>query len=83
MCAYAPNQAYIGTIAPEDLRACPRPWFTVRAPTAGPDGPFGRIIDERALVTLIAECDRARLVTLGAEAEASIASGGHGLHGTR
>jgi len=73
--AYAPNQAYIGAIAPEDLRACPRPWFTVRGTTAGPEGPLGRIIDERALVTLIAECDRARLVTLGADAEALIAKG--------
>jgi betaine reductase len=74
-CAYAPNQAYIGNVAPEDLRACPRPWFTVRATTADAEGAFGRIVDERTLVRLIAECDRARLVTLGGDAEALVAKG--------
>ena len=65
-CAYAPNQAYIGNGAPEDLRARPRPWFTAKNGGARADGPYGRIITERALIDLIAECDRARLVSPGA-----------------
>ncbi len=61
---YAPNQAYIGNLAPEALASLPKPWYA--APGAGSaQGPFGRIIDERALLALLAECDRARLVTLG------------------
>jgi betaine reductase len=74
-CAYAPNQAYIGGIAPEDLAGCPRPWFTVSGAGTRAHGPFGRIIGERELLRLIAECDRARLVTLGADAEDLVARG--------
>ena len=74
-CAYAPNQAYIGGIAPEDLAACPRPWFTVSGAGTHMQGPYGRIIGERELLRLIAECDRARLVTLGAAAEDLVARG--------
>jgi betaine reductase len=74
-CAYPPNQAYIGNLAPEALAGCPRPWFTVRSAAPRPEGPFGRIVTERELLTLIGACDRARLVTLGAAAEALVTKG--------
>ena len=63
---YAPNQAFIGNIAPEALRSHAQPWFATDRGDARAEGPHGRIVGERELVDLIVACDRARLVTRGA-----------------
>jgi betaine reductase len=65
--AYAPNQAYLGTIEPDDLRAMPRPWFGTRVTGARALGPFGDFIAESELLGLLKRCDRARLVQLDEE----------------
>src|SRR5258706_2188467 len=62
--AYAPNQAYVGGLEPDDLRARARPWFGTRVPGAARIGPFGDILDEMELLALLKRCDRARLVQL-------------------
>jgi len=64
---YAPNQAYLGTIEPDDLRNIPRPWFGATVPDALPQGPFGDFIAESEFLGLLKLCDRARLVQLDEE----------------
>ncbi|MGH2780255.1 MAG: glycine/sarcosine/betaine reductase complex component C subunit beta [Thermoleophilaceae bacterium] len=73
---YAPNQAYIGNLAPESLRARPRPWFASPDAGASSDGAFGDFIDEPELLGLLKLCDRARLVQLD---EATLAAARQGL----
>ena len=65
--AYAPNQAYLGTMEPDDLRDTPRPWFGTRVAGARSLGPFGDFITEGELLGLLKLCDRARLVQLDAD----------------
>jgi betaine reductase len=60
--AYAPNQAYVGGLEPEDLRGLPRPWFAARVPGARPVAPFGDVLAEGEFLGLLKLCDRARLV---------------------
>src|SRR5215470_16335461 len=65
--AYPPNQAYVGGIDPDDLRALPRPWFATPVADAQRVGPFGDILEESELLALLRRCDRARLVHLDEE----------------
>lgn len=62
--AYPPNQAYIGNLDPDALRHLPRPWFRSPIPVASREGPFGVIISETELLSLLHDVDRARLVHL-------------------
>ena len=62
--AYGPNQAYIGNIEPEALRAMPRPWFDALDRRASGEGAFGDLISEVELLGLLKICDRASLVQL-------------------
>jgi hypothetical protein len=68
---YAPNQAFIGNVDPRHLPA--RPWCTAGAAESGEtpaspvEGPFGRVLDERALYALIKYADTFDLVLLGKE----------------
>ncbi len=78
--AYGPNQAYVGGIEPDDLRAMPRPWFGARVPSAPAVAPFGDIIVESELLGLLKLCDRARLVQLDEETLA-LAAGQLGKRG--
>lgn len=73
---YAPNQAYIGNLEPESLRARPRPWFASPDRSASTTGAFGELIDEPELLGLLKLCDRARLVQLD---EATLAAARQGL----
>ncbi len=61
---YGPNQAYIGNLDPEALRAMPRPWFGALDRRAPSEGPFGDLISEAELLGLLKLCDRAGLVQL-------------------
>src|SRR5512132_4284823 len=54
--AYPPNQAYVGGIEPEDLRARPRPWFGTGVAGARRVAPFGDILDETELLGLLKRC---------------------------
>jgi betaine reductase len=74
--AYPPNQAYVGGIDPDELRARPRPWFGTRVADAQRVGPFGDILDEPEFLALLRRCDRARLVHLDEE---TLATGTRGL----
>jgi betaine reductase len=70
---YAPNQAYLGNLEPESLRALPRPWFAAPDRAASSDGAFGDFVSEVELLVLLKLCDRARLVQLATD---PIADGG-------
>ncbi len=63
--AYPPHQVVIGNRTPGSLRDLPRPWWR-DAPPAKPVGPFGEIVDQRALYDLLAELDRFELLRVGA-----------------
>lgn len=78
--AYGPNQAYIGNLEPEALRAVPRPWFAALDWQATSDGSFGDLISEAELLGLLKVCDRARLVLLD---EATLATARAGLQRRR
>jgi glycine/sarcosine/betaine reductase complex component C subunit beta len=65
---YAPNQAYLGNLEPEALRALPRPWYGTPDRGASSEGAFGDFVSEVELLGLLKLCDRARLVQLDAEA---------------
>jgi betaine reductase len=64
--AYPPHQVVIGNRTPASLRDLSRPWWRDQPP-AKPVGPFGEIVDQRALYDLLAELDRFDLVRVGAE----------------
>jgi hypothetical protein len=61
--AYAPNQAFVGAIYPDDLRTYGQPWFKV---TEGGErwGPHGEIMPEEEFYGLMKICDAFDLVWL-------------------
>ncbi|HEX7232534.1 MAG TPA: glycine/sarcosine/betaine reductase complex component C subunit beta [Candidatus Binatia bacterium] len=62
--AYAPHQAYIGNIAPEQLGDLPRPWYEKLIEGATPEGRFGDIVEQSRLYLLLARGDQFDLVSL-------------------
>src|SRR5262245_20952810 len=62
--AYAPHQAYIGNIAPEQLGNLPKPWYEKLIEGASPEGRFGDIVDQSRLYLLLARGDQFDLVSL-------------------
>ena len=76
--AYGPNQAYIGNIEPETLRAVPRPWFAALDRRAPSEGAFGDLVSEPELLGLMKRCDRAQLMQLD---EAALGTAGERLAG--
>jgi hypothetical protein len=60
--AYAPNQAFIGNMAPEDLRAIPRPWWKEPVADASAAGANGDIMSQHAFYELLHGVDRFDLV---------------------
>jgi glycine/sarcosine/betaine reductase complex component C subunit beta len=60
--AYAPNQAFIGNMAPQDLRAIPRPWWKEPVADASAAGANGDIMSQHAFYELLHEVDRFDLV---------------------
>jgi betaine reductase len=70
--AYAPNQAFIGNLRPEDLFDLPRPWWQTRT-AASMKGVFGEIMAEEAFWGLLALGDVFSLVHLSEEVAACAA----------
>ncbi|MEG1744560.1 MAG: glycine reductase, partial [Ruthenibacterium sp.] len=62
--AYAPNQTYIGSITPEQLREMPQPWYENDCPNAARAGRFGEIMPEAEFLLLMQLCDAFDLVRL-------------------
>jgi len=62
--AYAPHQAYIGNIAPEQLGNLPKPWYEKLIEGATPEGRFGDIVDQSRLYLLLARGDQFDLLSL-------------------
>jgi glycine/sarcosine/betaine reductase complex component C subunit beta len=61
--AYPPNQAFLGSIFPDDLRSYPQPWFT-RLDGARRWGPHGEIMPEEEFYGIVKICDAFDLVWL-------------------
>ena len=61
VCAYLPNQVFIGNLDPRELPQ--RPWYN-REGSPKINGPFGDIVDERTLYGLIRHSDVFDLVKL-------------------
>jgi glycine/sarcosine/betaine reductase complex component C subunit beta len=60
--AYAPHQAYIGNIAPEQLNQLPRPWYQKLIERATAEGRFGDIVEQNHFYALLAGADQFDLV---------------------
>lgn len=60
---YAPNQAYLGGLYPDDLRGIERPWFGRNGNTERRQ-PHGDILPEEELIGLLKVCDSFDLVWL-------------------
>jgi glycine/sarcosine/betaine reductase complex component C subunit beta len=65
--AYAPNQAYIGNIALDELRGLPRPWYDNPAARRVRFGPYGEIMPEEEFYGLMKIADSFDLVLLESE----------------
>ncbi|NPV26647.1 MAG: glycine reductase [Firmicutes bacterium] len=61
---YAPNQAFIGNIKPEDLKALPQPWYKHLLPNAQRFGRFGEIMPEDEFLGVMKMVDTFDLVIL-------------------
>jgi len=61
---YAPNQAYIGGMRPDDLKNIKRPWFDNPLPWARRFGAYGEIMPEDEFYGLMAMADAFDLVIL-------------------
>ena len=66
VCAYWPNQVYIGNRTPDDLAAVPQPWFDKTCDCAGRYGRFGEIMPQEEFLLLMQACDVFDLVKLDA-----------------
>lgn len=64
--AYAPNQAYIGNIALDELRNIPRPWYKKPLEQACRTGKYGEILPEDEFYGLMKIVDSFELVILEA-----------------
>jgi glycine/sarcosine/betaine reductase complex component C subunit beta len=60
--AYAPNQVFVGALAPEDLWTRPRNWWEHPVGGARPEGAHGDVMSQAAFYELLAEVDRFDLV---------------------
>ncbi|MGE5633190.1 MAG: glycine/sarcosine/betaine reductase complex component C subunit beta [Caulobacteraceae bacterium] len=61
---YAPNQAYIGNILPDDLNNLERPWYKNLMPDAKAEGKMGEIISQDELYLVMKLSDTFDLVML-------------------
>lgn len=61
---YAPNQAYIGNILPDDLNSLPRPWYSNLMPNATAEGKMGEIISQEEFLLNLRISDAFDLVML-------------------
>jgi hypothetical protein len=64
--SYPPNQAFLGSIYPDDLRSIGQPWFKVNQ-GAQRWGPHGEIMPEEEFYGIIKMCDAFDLIWLEAQ----------------
>ena len=69
---YAPNQVYIGNMAPEELKAIPFPWYDKDINTRERYGKFGEIMPEDEFIGLLQVVDAFDLVKLTKEFSISV-----------
>ncbi|HWQ42471.1 MAG TPA: glycine reductase, partial [Desulfosporosinus sp.] len=62
--SYPPNQAFIGNIAPDELKDYARPWYEHSVLGANRDGKFGEIMPEDEFLALMKIVDVFDLVIL-------------------
>jgi hypothetical protein len=62
--AYAPNQVFIGNLAPDDLAKWPAPWITHPVEAAPRFGPDGEIMPESEFLGLLSLADQFDLLGL-------------------
>jgi len=62
--AYPPNQAYIGNITPDELKAIPRPWYENGQADAPRTGKYGEILPEDEFLAMMKMVDIFDLVLL-------------------
>ena len=74
--AYAPHQAFIGNLAPDELATIERPWYCHPLTEAAAEGPFGRIYDQAAFYRLLKGSDGFGLVHFDGEGELPLFDGG-------
>jgi betaine reductase len=65
--AYAPHQVYIGNITPNELSGLPMPWYEKLIEGATAQGPFGDLVDQDWLYSMLRAADQFELVTLEEE----------------
>jgi glycine/sarcosine/betaine reductase complex component C subunit beta len=61
---YAPNQAYIGNILPDEMTDLPKPWYENLMQGATAEGKLGQIVSEEEFLLNIKMCDAFDLVML-------------------
>ena len=64
---YAPNQVFIGNLAPENLNEIPTPWYENSLAGASPEGQFGEILPQDSFYALLEAADQFGLIMLDAE----------------
>ncbi len=67
VCAYAPNQTYIGNMTPEELEGVAEPWYENGMKDASRYGKYGQIMPQDEFTLLIQACDVFDLVFLDAD----------------
>lgn len=65
--AYAPNQAFIGNLQPEELNSLHRPWYEAPLEGAQPDGPFGSIMPQHIFYGFLKVADDFSLMLLDSD----------------
>ncbi|MBT3350267.1 MAG: glycine reductase [Nitrospinaceae bacterium] len=55
---YAPNQAFIGNLAPEKLNEIASPWYENSPPGASPKGVFGEVLPQEIFYSLLELSDQ-------------------------
>lgn len=53
---YAPNQTFIGNLAPAELATTPRPWYESQVESS-PTGPFGEILSQDLFYAVLKQAD--------------------------
>src|ERR687892_259799 len=83
VCAYAPNQVFIGNVGVDDLAAWPSPWHRHPVDGARRFGPDGEIMPEDESLGLLAACDGFDLLALDRDvaARARVALDAHPVVG--
>ncbi len=68
---YAPNQVFIGNLAPEKLNEIPSPWYENSLAGASPEGVFGEILPQNSFYSLLEAADQFGLIMRNKERHVS------------